>query len=100
MTIFPRSIAAELGVEFSTETNVSGIMGPVKKMALGQVDLQIVGRALVYRWQTTAGFLFFESPDDEVAVLGHAGFLNYFTVKFDPVAKALELKLARALPSN
>jgi hypothetical protein len=45
----------------------------------------------MYRWQTIVGFLEVEQPEDEVALLGYAGFLEFFRATFDSQSHELEL---------
>lgn len=83
-TIFPVSIAEAIGAEMDEAESVSleGIGGHMVQAVLGTVEIEIgVGKSLT-RWQQRARFVP-SSLDDEVPILGHVGFLQYFATLFD-----------------
>lgn len=51
-----------------------------------------------YRWHAIVGFLEAEQPEDEVALLGYAGFLEFFRATFDSESQELELTPNSRLP--
>jgi hypothetical protein len=101
-TIFPKSVATRL--QIATEIDD----GPPAK-AFGGHDVQLlVGEALLelksegesITWRSTVWFFDFPAGDDEAVVLGHAGFLDYFTATFDGLEAVLTLEPNRELPEG
>lgn len=84
-SILPSWVAEEAGVELHAGevTQAAGIAGQQVDVIPGTVQLELVGEHESYAWPATIGFAHFESPDDEYAILGHAGCLNFFTLTFD-----------------
>lgn len=84
-TIFPRSIAEMLGVELeeAEAVPVAGIGGHPVMAVLGTVDMEVGKGKQRVRWRQQVRFATFARADDEEAILGHAGFLDFFTATFD-----------------
>jgi hypothetical protein len=49
----------------------------------GTVVLQLESDGVIVRWQSLVNFYDFDSPELETVILGHAGFLEFFTATFD-----------------
>jgi hypothetical protein len=79
-TVFPASLARAIGVQLdhASAGHASAVGGHAVQLVPGSVVLQIAEGGRVYRWQSTVGFLEVEQPEDEVALLGYAGFLEFF----------------------
>jgi hypothetical protein len=92
-TVFPASLASVLGVplDHASAGSASAVGGHVVQLTPGVVLLQLVGDDQTYRWQALVGFLEVKNPEDEVALLGYAGFLEYFRATFNSEAYELEL---------
>jgi hypothetical protein len=69
----------------------SAVGGHAVRLVPGSVALQITEREQIYRWRTTVGFLEVDQPEDEVALLGYSGFLEFFRATFDSKSHELEL---------
>ncbi len=53
-----------------------------------------------FRWSTKVGLVDFADPNDEVTIMGHAGFLDFFRVIFDGHLRTLEIELTPAFPGQ
>ncbi|HEY3966669.1 MAG TPA: hypothetical protein VGM05_19055 [Planctomycetaceae bacterium] len=65
----------------------------------GDIILEIGSDAECYRWQAHVQFFEFPSPDEESLILGHSGFLDYFTAVFDGEQEILTLTPNGDLPA-
>lgn len=92
-TVFPASLAHAIGVQLdhAAAGQASAVGGHVVQLVPGSVTLQIIQGQQKYHWQMTVGFLEVEQPEDEVALLGYAGFLEFFRATFDSQNQELEL---------
>lgn len=84
-TIVPLSAAEEIGVELyeGQRSHAGGISGSQLELVAGQVELEIIGSDESFQWSGLISFAKFENVDDECAILGHIGALEYFTSTFD-----------------
>ena len=84
-TILPKSIADQLGIPLRSASGPPAIVfgGHNLQMLIGEVGFTLTSENETYRWATTVQFYDFKSPADETLVLGHSGFLDYFTAIFD-----------------
>jgi hypothetical protein len=92
-TVFPASLANEIGaqLEYASAGRASAVGGHAVQFVPGSVTLQLTQGGRTCRWQTAVGFLDAEQPEDEIALLGYAGFLEYFLATFDSEGRELEL---------
>jgi hypothetical protein len=91
-TIFPRSLCEELGIAISAETApAKGFGGQDLPLRAGTVRLALECEQDTCHWIAPVMFFDFADPEDETVVLGHAGFLDYFTATFDGQQKQLRL---------
>lgn len=92
-TIFPLSVADHLGIEVEHDSTplARSFAGHQVSLLSGVAFLEIESGDEPLRWQAPVCFFDFDSPDQETAVLGHEGFLEFFTAIFD--GKACELTL-------
>lgn len=99
-TIFPRSIADHLGIEVQHDSTplARSFTGHQVHLLSGIALLEIASEVERLRWQAPVCFIEFDSPDQETAVLGHEGFLEFFTAIFDGKASILTLEASDELP--
>jgi hypothetical protein len=92
-TIFPASAAAYLGITLQDETESSATVfgGQRVRLLLGEATLRLEADDEVIEWTTLLNFFEYEAPEDEAVILGHAGFLDFFTATFDGEAGVLTL---------
>jgi hypothetical protein len=98
-TMFPRSLGNVLGVQFDEDASlpVGGIAGQTVDAVLGELIMEVTTGKRRYRWKQFVRFADFSRPEDEIAVLGHIGFLNYFTTTFNGQGRPVTLKPNKAL---
>jgi hypothetical protein len=88
----PVRLAKMLGVEIDLNAleGAKGVGGHELRMWPGEIEIEIFADGGSYRWSVNAGFI--ESDDNLApALLGHAGFLEYFQATFDGEAQTIEL---------
>ena len=92
-TVFPVSLARaiEVQLEGASAGLASAVSGHAIELLPGRIDLLISDGRQTYRWPTMVAFLDFEQSEDEVALLGYAGFLEFFRATFDSHERELEL---------
>lgn len=92
-TLLPRSIGFEVGIAFDEEQAawVTSYGGHRMSAAPADVRLQLSRDGQAFHWSAKVGFVKFENPENEVALLGHTGCLNYFHASFDGEAHEVEL---------
>lgn len=100
-TILPMSVAERLGVPVRATagppTQVFG--GNHVQLFAGEAELELQSGDEVIRWKADLYFHDFPPGEVEVAILGHAGFLNYFTATFDGLDGILTLLPNEELPA-
>jgi predicted aspartyl protease len=99
-TLLPFSLAEVLGVELDRELTsiAAGISGDALTIHYGEVQFQISQESETISWSALVGFVEFGSSDDELIVLGHGGFLDYFTATFNGELAELDLVANELLP--
>lgn len=100
-SILPLSIAPLLGITLDPGRNRVGesATGHNLAVSIGKVTFEIVQQEERYRWATEVGFASLGSSfHDEDAILGHGGFLDFFTATFDGKKHELSLKPNSRLP--
>jgi hypothetical protein len=92
-TVFPASLADAIGVQLQWDATgqAAAVGGHVVNLIPGSVILEIALGEEKYRWRTTVQFLQVEDPEQEVALLGYAGFLEFFRATLDSETRELEL---------
>lgn len=73
--------------------------GQKLSMQFGDVEIEVAQGGERFRWTARVQFFEFSSPGDESLVLGHAGFLDYFTATFDGARSELILVPNEDLPT-
>lgn len=84
-TVFPASLANALGVELDdiAPGQAAAVGGHQVRLVPGSVTLVRSLGDESYRWQSTFAFLETDKPEDEMALLGYSGFLEFFAARFD-----------------
>jgi hypothetical protein len=99
-TILPKSIADDLGIVLRPASgppaNVFG--GHRVHLLIGEVILKLEADGSMLSWETTLLFFDFLKADDEAVILGHSGFLDFFTATFDGKLGTLTLLPNDELP--
>lgn len=101
-TVLPICLAELLGVSLDQDFTgqAAGIGGTRLHVRYGDIVFELSDGRKALRWATSAGFVEFPSPDDELVILGHGGFLDYFTATFDGESATVELLPNAMLPSS
>lgn len=101
-TLLPLSVAQMIGatLDASQTWKVEGIGGQVVPILLGEVVLELSDGHQTFRWPAKIGLVDFADPQDEVALVGHAGCLDYFRVTFDGHLRILEVEVTPVFPGQ
>lgn len=101
-TLLPLSVGQLVGakIDLMQTWQVEGIGGQAVAVTLGEVDFELTDGNQALRWTTKVGLVDFPDPNDEVTILGHAGFLDYFRVIFDGHLRTLEIEVTPAFPGQ
>lgn len=100
-TILPKSVADRLGVSLASAPGPPATVfgGHHVELLVGQVMLQLEAEGEVLRWSAQLYFHDFPHEEDETVILGHSGFLDYFTATFDGKQGTLHLIPNDELPA-
>ena len=100
-TVLPMSVAEYCGIETSALPSafLRTFAGDAMETRIGEVTLEIQHEGELVRWRTEVQFFDFKSASRETMVLGHAGFLDYFTATFDGLDAILTLVPNTELPA-
>lgn len=87
-TLFPEAVIDQLGIAIppGDRAVIVGIEGSTTVVRYGTVDLMLPGPGGGYRWSARVGF-----HAGFRIVLGHVGFLEYFTATFNGRSRQLTL---------
>ena len=101
-TLLPLSVGRSIGATMDlTQTwHAEGIGGQAIPVILGEVEFELTDGKQTFRWTAKVGFVDFADPKDEITVLGHAGFLDYFRTTFDGHLRTLEIEVTPAFPGQ
>jgi hypothetical protein len=96
--ILPRSIAEPLGIDLDVGASARfrGVGGQIVTVIYGRVELEVGTRSQRIRWPATVAFL----DGAGGAILGHTGFLEYFTATFNGQQRHVALTPNSALPGR
>jgi predicted aspartyl protease len=99
-TILPKSVAHQLGIALVPAAGPPATVfgGHRVQLLVGDVTLELEADTEVARWQTQIYFFDFAHEEDETVILGHMGFLDYFTATFDGKLGSLTLVPNDELP--
>jgi len=96
-TVFPDSLAAKLGIDLSnapTATSI-GVGSSPFVVSLAEVTLRIADANEQREWLAWVGFT---TAPLRLPLLGHAGFLHFFTASFYGEREEVELTVNAAYP--
>jgi hypothetical protein len=98
-TIFPESIARDLGIPLVAGKGPAATAFGGEKIALSYADvpLELVQENESLKWMARVYFVA-DGESKETLILGHQGFLDFFTATFHGEECALELEANRYLP--
>lgn len=101
-TILPKRIADDLGIELQTGhgPDATAFGGQTISLLFGDVELELEEQQERVRWKSRVQFYDFVNPEDETLILGHAGFLDYFSAMFDGEQGLLSLTPNSTLPET
>jgi hypothetical protein len=101
-TLLPLSAGRAVGAKLDKKQTwtVQGFGGQPTTVILGEVTLEMTAASQVFRWPAKVGFVDFNDPVHEVAVLGHSGFLDYFRVICDGHLREIEVDVTPAFPGQ
>jgi predicted aspartyl protease len=99
-TILPTSIARDLSIPLIAGRGPGATAFGGQRIALSysDVDLELIHGDGSVRWPARVYFAESSDDGDEIIILGHQGFLDYFTATFIGEECALELELNPYLP--
>jgi hypothetical protein len=96
MTLVPRSYLSRLGLAATARAQLQTAAGPLL-IELATLDLELGTGRTVHRWSARVGFV---ARADNLALLGHAGFLDHFAVTFDGLRKRVTLRPNGTFPPS
>ena len=101
-TLLPLSVGQMIGATMNAAQTwqVEGIGGQAVSVILGEVVLELTDGSQTYRWPAKIGLVDFANPQDEIALVGHAGCLDYFRMTFDGHLRSLEIEASPAFPGQ
>jgi hypothetical protein len=94
MTLLPRSYMAQLGIAPGESARL-GTAGGALAVRLGTLDLELRSGRTSHRWSARVGFV---PRADNLALLGHSGFLDYFRVILDGPRRSVTLTPTGTFP--
>lgn len=98
--VFPVSVAQAAGIDLADATGaeISGVGGGLMNCLYAPVQLELTDGTESLRWMSRVGFVEYHPAEREMLILGHSGFLEYFTAIFDGEALTMELEPNSRLP--
>jgi len=83
--VLPLSLAEIIGVVLDESQTVlaAGVGGHTLELMPADAEFELDSGSERHRWPIRVGFAQFENPEDECAILGNVGALEYFTATFD-----------------
>jgi hypothetical protein len=98
--VFPVHVAAQVGIDLTNAPVGQGSQAGGSALAFryAAVRLRIADAQEAYEWDAIVGFL--NSPGKPYALLGHAGFLNFFDVQLRGAAKETIVDPNAAFPGQ
>lgn len=98
ITLLPAELLPLIGSSFDADRSVqiNGVGGEPLTAHFATVELSLGDQNKLYRWTAQVGFL----EGRTVALLGHAGFLNYFSATFNGDRKRLTLRVNKRFPGD
>lgn len=101
-TLLPLSVGRRVGATLDPGKTwtIEGIGGHSLPVILGAATLELADHNQILRWPTKIGFIDFADPSDEVNILGHIGFIEYFRVTCDGHRREVEIDVTPAFPGQ
>ncbi len=96
MTLLPRAYMGKLGVIPEDRSRLVTAGGAITAR-LATVDLELRSGRVAHRWSARVGFV---PHPDNLALLGHDGFLNHFTASFDGLRRCVTLRPNGTFPDS
>jgi hypothetical protein len=92
-TILPKSLAEELGIAIQPAAGAPASVfgGQPVQLWFGDAKLSIFESDEIISWAATVFFYDSTKSENEMVILGHTGFLDYFTATFDGKVGVLTL---------
>lgn len=100
--IFPVSVAHATGIDLARapKGRIAGVGGKSLDCMYVSVRLELTDGDHSIQWTSSVGFVEYGQTERETLILGHSGFLDYFTAIFDGEAKTMELLPNSRLPER
>jgi hypothetical protein len=101
-SILPLSIARDLQIETVSGKGPSATAYGGQQIALSfaEVTIELLHESAVLRWRSRLYFADFPNDTEKAVILGHEGFLDYFTAAFNGEDCFLTLEPNSGLPSE
>jgi hypothetical protein len=98
-TVFPESVAAIIGIDLTQAPTgqAAGIGGQPLLVRFAHLELRITDGTEFRAWPACVGFV---GGGSRSALLGHAGFLQYFTTTFYGDREEVELTVNSTYPGT
>jgi hypothetical protein len=92
-TILPKSVADALGIVLATSPGKSpmAVGGQSLRLLVGRGTIRVEQGGEAVEWEDDLLFHEYATVDDEAVILGHVGFLEFFTAEFDGARAVLTL---------
>ncbi|MBX3412718.1 MAG: aspartyl protease family protein [Pirellulales bacterium] len=92
-TVFPESVAEQIGIKPTPGSGpaITAFGGQQLRLSFADVDLEISDGESSCRWNARIQFADIPSAKDETLLLGHVGFLEFFSATFYGEQCELEL---------
>jgi hypothetical protein len=99
-TILPLAIARELGIETRKAKGPVAVAfgGQQIPLSFADVKLELLAQDEALLWQARVQFFDFADVDSETLIVGHEGFLDFFTAIFDGEQTTLTLEPNNDIP--
>jgi hypothetical protein len=100
-SILPLSVARDLGLDTATGKGPAATAFGGQRIALSFADvvLELSQEDIVIRWRTRLYFADFPGDNEKAVILGHEGFLDFFTATFIGEDCVLELEPNDGIPA-
>lgn len=98
-----RSVAETIGAELDEKVrwSVGGFAGQRAEAVLGTIEVELTDGVATLRWSLKVGFVEYHDPVlEQVVILGHTGFLEYFNAEFRGQDREVVLTTNDRFPSR
>ncbi len=97
----PRSIGESIGAEIDPGPGwaMEGFAGQSAQAAAGRVIFEVTDGIQTVKWEGNVAFVDYPDPaDEQIAILGREGFLEFFNAQFLGLEHAVVLRRNRGFP--